>query len=167
MLLNHLIISCLVIISPLFPPVIIPITYTLIGIRLLQGAHPIILSLATVLPAIMSSILIWVLYGYIHGKIHRFKEKRENKDRISQLKNRYARYIENKKGLRKMNKKILTYLERKDSKFIIFLLTILALDSAIPDIIVIGLVRKRISLPLFVLATIVGKSTVYLPIIRA
>jgi len=97
MLLKHLIISCLVIISPIFPPAIIPVTYTLMGIRLLQGAGPIAMSFGTVLPAAASSILIWLLYGRLHRRILAFKEKRDNKDRISRLEKRFVKYMENKK----------------------------------------------------------------------
>ena len=97
MLLKHIVISLLVIISPVFPPAIIPITYTLIGIRLLQGAGPIAMSFGTVIPAAASSILIRLLYGYAHRKILEFKAKRDNKDWISRLENRFATYIENRK----------------------------------------------------------------------
>jgi len=165
MLLKHLIISFLVVISPIFPPVIIPITYTLMGIRLLQGAGPIAMSFATVIPAAWSSILIRLLYGYMHKKIHMFKEKRNNTDRISRLEKRFATYLENRNRLNKLNKRITNYLEKKNSKLVLFLLTIVAIDSAIPDIVAIGIVRKKLPFPLFVLAAIIGKSTVYLPVI--
>lgn len=165
MLLKHIIISCLVIISPIFPPVIIPITYTLIGIRLLQGAGPIAMSFATVVPAAASSILIRLLYGYMNRRILAFKEKRDNKDWISRLEHKFAIYIGNRKRLSKLNNKITNYLETKNSKRILFLLTIVAIDSAIPDIIAIGIVRKKLPFPLFILAVIIGKCTVYLPVI--
>lgn len=165
MLLKHLIISCLVVISPIFPPVIIPITYTLMGIRLVQGAGPIAMSLATVIPATISSILIRLLYGYVHKLILAFKAKRDNKDWISRLENKFATYIENRKWLSKFNKKITNYLGTKNSKRTLFLLTIVAIDSAIPDIVAIWIVRKRLPFPLFILAAFIGKSTVYLPII--
>ena len=165
MLLEHLIISCLVVISPIFPPVIIPITYTLIGIRLLQWAGPIAMSFSTVVPAALSSILIRLMYGYVHRRILSFKAKRDNKDRISRLENRFAEYIENRKRLSKLNNKITNYLETKNSKLVLFLLTIVAIDSAIPDIVAVGIVRKRLPFPLFIIAAIIGKSTVYLPVI--
>jgi len=166
MLLKHLIISCLVIISPIFPPAIIPVTYTLMGIRLLQGAGPIAMSFGTVLPAAASSILIWLLYGRLHRRILAFKEKRDNKDRISRLEKRFVKYMENKKWLSKLNTRITNYLETKNSKLVLFLLTIIAIDSAIPDIIAIGIVRKKLPFPLFIIAALIGKSTVYLPVIR-
>ncbi|MCX6825378.1 MAG: hypothetical protein NTY80_04130 [candidate division SR1 bacterium] len=165
MLLKHIVISLLVVISPIFPPVIIPITYTLMGIRLLQGAGPIAMSFSTVLPAAASSILIRLLYGYVNKKILSFKEKRNNKDRISRLQNRFAIYISNRKRLSKINNKITNYLETRNSKLILFLLTIVAIDSAIPDIVAIGIVRKRLPFWLFIIAAIIGKSTVYLPVI--
>ena len=166
MLLKHIIISCLVFVSPVFPPVFIPITYTLIGIRLVQGAGPIAMSLSTVIPAAVSSIIIWLLYGYVHKKLLAFKHKRNHEDRISRLEKKFATYIENRSRLSKLNKKITNYLETKNSKLVLFLLTIVAIDSAIPDIIAIGIVRKRLPFVLFILAAIIGKSTVYLPVIR-
>jgi membrane protein YqaA with SNARE-associated domain len=166
MLLKHLIISCLVVISPVFPPAIIPITYTLMGIRLLQGAGPIAMSFGTVVPAALSSILIRLLYGYMHKKILAFKHKNGHQDWISRLENRFAKYLENRKRLSKLNKKITNYLETRNSKRVLFLLTIVAIDSAIPDIVAIGIVRKKLPFPLFILAAIIGKCTVYLPVIR-
>lgn len=166
MLLKHIIISILVVISPIFPPAIIPVTYTLMGIRLLQWAGPIAMSFATVLPAAASSVLIRLLYGYFHKKILEFQKARDNKDRISRLQKRFARYVGNRKRLSKLNNKITNYLETKNSKLVLFLLTIVAIDSAIPDIVAIGIIRKRLPFPLFILAALIGKCTVYLPIIR-
>ena len=166
MLLNHILLSFLVFISPVFPPVIIPIAYTLIGVRLIQWSGPIGLSFSTVIPAAASSILVRLLYGYMHKWILAFKAKRNNKDRISRLENRFAKYLENKKRLSNLNRKITNYLETKNSKRVLFLLTIVAIDSAIPDIIAIGIVRKRLPFPLFILAAFIGKCTVYLPVIR-
>jgi membrane protein YqaA with SNARE-associated domain len=101
----------------------------------------------------------------MHRWILAFKEKRDNKDRISRLENRLAKYLENKKRLSKLNKKITNYLETKNSKRVLFLLTIVAIDSAIPDIVATGIVRRKLPFPLFILAAIIGKSTVYLPVI--
>ena len=106
-----------------------------------------------------------LLYGYMHRRILAFKAKRNNKDRISRLENKFAKYVENRERLNKFNKKITSYLETRNSKRILFLLTIVAIDSAIPDIVAIGIVRKRLPFPLFILAAIIGKCTVYLPII--
>lgn len=165
MLLNHIIISMLVFVSPVFPPAIIPFAYTLIGIRLLQWSWPIGLSFSTVIPAALSSVLIWLLYGYVHKKILAFKHKRNYNDRISRLEKKFADYIENKKRISKFNKKITNYLHTRNSKVVLFLLTIVAIDSAIPDIVAIGIVRKRLPFPLFIIAAIIGKCTVYLPVI--
>lgn len=165
MLLNHILLSFLVFISPVFPPVFIPIAYTLIGVRLFQWSGPIGLSLSTVIPAAVSSILIRLLYGYVHRRILTFKAKRDNKDRISHLESKFARYLENKKRLSKINTRITNYLETKNSKRVLFLLTIVAIDSAIPDIVAIGIVRKRLPFSLFILAAFIGKCTVYLPVI--
>lgn len=167
MLLRHLIISLLVVVSPVFPPAIIPITYTLIGIRLLQWANPITMSVATVIPATMSSVLIRLLYGYINKRISAFKKNRNNDDRISHLQRRFTSYIENTKRLNRINTKIKQYLTTQNSKIMLFLMTILGIDSAIPDFVIIGIVRKKLPFPLFILAAFIGKAIVYLPIILA
>lgn len=102
----------------------------------------------------------------MHKKILEFKEKRDNKDWISRIEKKFATYIEDRRRLSKLNKKITNYLETRNSKLILFLLTIVAIDSAIPDVVVIGIVRKKLPFRLFIVAAIIGKSTVYLPIIR-
>jgi membrane protein YqaA with SNARE-associated domain len=119
-----------------------------------------------VVPAALSSVMIRLLYGYMHKKILEFKAARDNKDWISRLEKRISKYLENRKRLSKLNKKITNYLESKNSRRVLFLLTIVAIDSAIPDIIAIGIVRKKLPFPLFILAAIIGKCTVYLPVIR-
>lgn len=167
MLLNHILLSLLVFISPIFPPVIIPFSYTLIWIRLVQGSSPIWLSLSTVIPAVVSSIMIWLLYDYMQDKLERFKKKNDDKDRFSRVEYKISTYIEGKKRLSRLNAKIKHYLTHKTSKLVLFLATIVAIDSAIPDIVVIWIVRKRLPFPLFILAVIIGKATVYLPIIWA
>ncbi|HBB04508.1 TPA: hypothetical protein DCZ39_06565 [Patescibacteria group bacterium] len=101
----------------------------------------------------------------MHKRILAFKEKRDNKDRISRLEKRFAEYVENKKRLSNFNSKIKNYLETRNSTLVLFLLTIVAIDSAIPDIAAIGIVRKKLPFPLFILAALIGKSTVYLPVI--
>jgi membrane protein YqaA with SNARE-associated domain len=101
----------------------------------------------------------------MHKRILAFKEKRNHDDRISRLENRFARYLENKKRLSNLNRRITNYLETKNSKRVLFLLTIVAIDSAIPDIVAIGIVRKRLPFPLFIIAAVIGKCTVYLPVI--
>ncbi|MEI6673389.1 MAG: hypothetical protein WCL02_09145 [bacterium] len=49
------------------------------------------------IPAATSSIIIWLLYGYAHKRIIKFKAKRDNKDWISRLEKKLATYIENRK----------------------------------------------------------------------
>ncbi len=124
------------------------------------------MSLATIVPATISTILIRLLYGYAHKKILAFKAKKNHNDRFSRIEKKFTEYIENKKRLNKLNQKITKHLKTKNSKMGLFLLTIVAIDSAIPDIVAIGIIRKSLPFPLFILATIIGKSIVYLPIIR-
>jgi len=102
----------------------------------------------------------------MHKKILKFKAARNNDDWISRLEKKFARYIENRKKLSRLNKKITKYLETKNSKLVLFLLTIVAIDSAIPDIVAIGIVRKKLPFWMFILAALIGKCTVYLPVIR-
>ena len=167
MLLNHIILSLLVFISPIFPPVIIPFAYTLIWIRLLQWSGPIGLSFSTVIPAIISSIMIWILYSYMQTRLEKFKKKRNDNDWISRLEYRISAYVESKRKLNNLNTRIKNYLTTKNSMALLFFATIIAIDSAIPDIVVVGIVRKKLPFPLFVLAAIIGKATVYLPVIWA
>jgi hypothetical protein len=100
-------------------------------------------------------------------RLENFKKKRNDNDWISRVEYKISAYIESKKKLNNLNTRIKNYLTTKNSMALLFFATIIAIDSAIPDIVVVGIVRKKLPFPLFVLAAIIGKATVYLPVIRA
>jgi len=166
MFLKFLFISILVFVSPVFPPVIIPFSYIVIWWYLLNWIDPILLSIFTVGPATISTIAIWFLYGHINNKISSLKDKKNN-NRISKVESKIVNYTKSKKRLDKVNKKIIWFLESKKNVFVFFIITVFAINSAIPDIIVIWVVRKRLKLRMFICATIIWKAIVYLPIIWA
>gem|GEM_PF-5071036 len=60
-------------------------------------------------------------------------------------------------------KKIYQKLERADSQRAMFLASCAIFYSPIPDIVIIMLVRHKLSVRLFLLAAIIGKAVVYLP----
>lgn len=165
MLTKQILLSFLVFISPLFPPVIIPFSYWIIAFLLAQNYSVRTLSIITILPAAFSSAIIWFFYWYVYKKISDYKHKREHKDMISRIENRIIKYFENKKGLNKINQKIKKHLDANHGQLILFFVTILAIDSAIPDFVVVGIVRKKLNFRLFLLASIIGKTIVYAPVI--
>ncbi len=165
MFIKQILLSFLVFISPLFPPVIIPFSYWIIAFLLAQNYSPRILSIITILPAAISSIIIRFFYWYVHKKILDYKHKRDNKDIISRIENRIIKYFENKKNLNKINQRIKKHLDANHGQLILFFVTIFAIDSAIPDFVVVGIVRKKLNFRLFLLASIIGKAIVYAPVI--
>ncbi len=162
---KQIFLSFLVFISPLFPPVIIPFSYWIMAFLLAQNFNPWTLWIITILPAALSSVLIRFFYWYVYKRISNYREKKDNKDIISRTENRIVKYFENKKKLSRINHWIKGHLNAKHGQFILFLITIFAIDSAIPDFIVVGIVRKKLNFWLFLLAAIIGKTIVYAPVI--
>jgi len=165
MLIKQILLSFLVFISPLFPPVIIPFSYWIIAFLLTQNYSTRTLSIITILPAAFSSIIIRFFYWYVYKKISDYKHKRKHKDIISRIENKIIKYFENKKGLNKINQKIKKHLDTNHGQLILLFVTILAIDSAIPDFVVVGIVRKKMNFRLFLLSCIIGKTIVYAPVI--
>jgi len=165
MIIKQILLSFLVFISPLFPPVIIPFSYWIIAFLLAQNYSPWLLCSITIIPAVLSSLMIRFFYWYVHKRILSYKEKNENKDVISRIENKIAKYIQNKKKLSKINQKIKSHLWANHWQLLLFIITIVAIDSAIPDFVVVWIVRKRLNFLLFMIAAIIGKAIVYAPVI--
>lgn len=165
MLIKQILLSFLVFISPIFPPVFIPFSYWIIAFLLSQNYSTRTLSIITILPATISSILIRFFYWYVYKKLSDYKHKKEHKDIISRIENKILKYFENKKSLNKINQKIKKHLDANHGQLILFFVTIIAIDSAIPDFVVVGIVRKKLNFLLFLLAAIIGKAIVYAPVI--
>ncbi len=165
MFIKQILLSFLVFISPLFPPLIIPFSYWIIALLLAQNYNPRIVSIITILPAAFSSIMIRFFYWYVYKKILNYKNKNDNKDMISKIENRLVKYFKNRKKLNKISQKIKHHLSADHGQLILFFVTIFAIDSAIPDFIVVGIVRKKLNFRLFLLASIIGKTIVYAPVI--
>jgi len=165
MIIKQILLAFLVFISPLFPPVIIPFSYWIVALLLAQNYNPLILCIITIIPAALSSLMIRFFYWYVHKKIIAYKEKKDNKDIISRIEHKIAKYIENKKKLSKINQKIKSHLWANHWQLLLFLITILAIDSAIPDFVIVWIVRKKLNFWLFIIAAIIGKTIVYAPVI--
>jgi membrane protein YqaA with SNARE-associated domain len=84
---------------------------------------------------------------------------------ISKIENRLVKYFKNRKKLNKISQKIKHHLSADHGQLILFFVTIFAIDSAIPDFIVVGIVRKKLNFRLFLLPSIIGKTIVYAPVI--
>lgn len=68
MTLQLLLLIVLVFVSPLFPPVIVPFSFTVIAALLLQHANPWVLTIITVTASTISCMLTWLLWVHLHER---------------------------------------------------------------------------------------------------
>ena len=163
MFLQYLLLGTLVFISPIFPPIIIPFSYTTIGALLLQHAQPFSLAIITIVSASGSSILIRVLQKDLIGRFATYRKNSSGP--LARISNSITQRFTQQKQLSKLNTKLKQHLERDHGQFILFGITILAIQSAIPDLIIIRMLHKKLHFGYFLLAVILGKAIVYLPVI--
>lgn len=142
---------------PLFPPVLVPLSYSFTWVLLLQHANPILLSILSVWSATLSTTIIWIVQNYLIKKI-----KKLNKNNIfNQINNYFKKYTK----VNKLSSKREKYIKTKNGKIITFLIAIVCYLPIIPDIITTRLLYKKIKFPYFLLALIIWKFFTHVPFI--
>ena len=142
-----------------------PLAYSMIGVLLVQKADPRALSIMATVVSSGSCILTRLLWTYVHGKITEHQEKHKHKDRFSRMEKRIKNYFDKKESLGKYSEKIKNYTERAHGKFALGLVIIFLLQSAVPDVIAIRFLHKKIPFRYFSVTAIIGKAIVYVPFV--
>lgn len=109
----------------------------------------------------ISWIIVWLLWRYIDNymsillqKIKILIKQKNNKNTFWQKIRIFYKKIENK-------------LENTHNIYIVFLLTVILIQSALPDVIIVRIVRKKFNMFWFIFTFAIGKILTYLPIVIA
>lgn len=153
-------------ISPLIPPVLVPLSYSRTRILLLQKADPLVLSIISVWAATLSTVTIRFLQNHIIEKLTIY-DKLDKQDVFSRIVNHMNRYFKNQKRLARIWFKREQYIETRAGKFVTFLFAILCYVPILPDIITTRILYKKIKFKYFLIALIIGKSITHVPFIYA
>ena len=161
MILQFIILCVLIFLWPLFPPILIPISYSVTWALLIQDANPITLSILSVATATFSTTLIWLAQNHIIYKLNIINQKKDEKKFLYKI----NKYFKKPKKIQKISKKRKKYIKTNHGKFATFLFTIVCYLPIIPDIITTRILYKKIKFPYFLLALIIGKSITHIPFI--
>lgn len=158
----QLIALCFIIFTwPIMPPILIPLSYSLTWVLLVQNADPITLSILSVGSAVLSTTIIWFSQNYIINKVKKINQKKDTKSLSYKITKRFQKT----KRLKKISNKLREYTKTKQWKFAMFFIAIACYLPIIPDIITTRILYKKIKFPYFLIALIIGKSITHVPFI--
>lgn len=161
-MLAQLIILCVIIfLWPIFPPILIPLSYSLTGALLIQHANPITLSILSVLSAVLSTTLIWIIQNHVIKKLNIYNQKQQKENIFNKINRYFNKYIK----LNKVSSKREEYIKTRNGKIATFFFAIICYFPIIPDIITTRFLYKKIKFPYFLLALIIWKSFTHIPFI--
>ena len=165
MIVQVIILFILTCISPFFPPAVTPFSYPLIVILLLQKINPRFLSIVAICANVLGSLIIRWFRPIVIRRVNNYQTKNQNKDVFSIIGNRIAWYIKKNEKISKNGKRLEEYMEEKWGGVGLFIFSAFMFWCALPDIVIIKIIRKKVNFFFFMTAAIVGKAGAYIPLI--
>lgn len=165
MILQLFILWLVIIVSPLVPPILVPLSYSMTGALILQQIDPRILSMVSVGAAVIADIIIWKMQNFVIPRMTINEDPLQDKNIFARIINKMNSYFKKEEKIGKIWLKWEKYLEKKSGRVLTFLFAIFCYIPVIPDIIATRLLYKKIKFPYFVLASIIGKSITHIPFI--
>ena len=164
MIVQFIVLGIVFLFSPLLPPLLSPLGYSLIGVLLLQKANPRLLSIIVVGIGTISVILMRVIQNEIIAELVIFR-KSNMQDTFHRRINNINNYFRSRKSVERLSLRREKYIENRTWKFATFLFAVFCYLPILPDIIGTRLLYKKIRFPYLVIAVIIGKTISYVPII--
>ncbi len=147
------------------PPALSRLSYSLIGILITLKTNIYLLSLVVIWSSSLNSILTWIVFMPLKERIHRYQQRHNYQDRISYITKRTNKFLTKKKNINKFNTRLQNYTLTRTWKAMLFVCCILIWASAIPDVFIIWVTRKKLNFFYYAIAAILAKCIAYLPII--
>lgn len=154
-----------IIISPLVPPILVPLSYSMTGALILQKIDPRILSIVSVFAALIADIIIRKMQNFIIPKITINEDPVKGKHIVALIINKMNSYFKKEERIGKLWVKRERYIEKRSGRIMTFVFAILCYLPILPDIIGTRILYKKIKLPYFIIAVIIGKSITHIPFI--
>ena len=165
MVVQLIVLWIIIIISPLVPPILVPLSYSMTGALVLQKIDPWILSFVSVAAAVIADIIIWKMQNFVIPRMTIYEDPIKDKNIFSRIINKMNSYFKKEERIGKLSLKWEEYLEKKSGRIITFFFAIFCYLPIIPDIICTRILYKKIKFPYFIIAAIIGKSLTHIPFI--
>ncbi len=155
----------LIVVSPLVPPILVPLSYSMTGALVVQKIDPWILSLVSVAAAVIADIIIWKMQNFVIPRMTIDEDPAKDTNIFSRIINKMNSYFKKEERIGRLSVKWEKYLEKRSGRIITFLFAIFCYVPVIPDIIATRILYKKIKFPYFIIAAIIGKGITHIPFI--
>jgi len=147
--------------STTFVPWMVPLTYSAILWLQITGVSPHLILMLSVWWAIVGTCVLWLLHYYAADWVstHIKRSKNREQENMSNTNDPETSWI--KKKTKQLHEK----LHIVDEPSVLFRLVAITTFTPIPDLVIIHYAQGKLSFPIFVLATAIGKTLNYVPII--
>lgn len=165
MYIQEILLFALVFLSPFFPSLVTPFSYPFIGVMLLEKANPRMLLLIAIGANTLGSIIIRIGRAYLVKEVKKYQEKKQHTDLFSYVVRWRHDYLAHHRKLSHHEERLEHYLEKKGWGIGLFVVSAFVFGSAIPDFVIIPILRKKVNFTYFFIASVIGKAAVYIPLI--
>ncbi|MBP6911389.1 hypothetical protein KBC03_07505 [Patescibacteria group bacterium] len=162
---QFILLSVLVFLSPLFPPVVVPFSYTVIGWLLVDHVNPWLIAAISVILSTISCMVTRLLWVHLHEKVGAYQEKKQRNDFFSRAERKIEAWFAKRETMNAYAQKLQRYTEKRKGKVVLFIVVVFLFQSALPDVLGIKFLHKKMSFGMFTLSAFLGKLIVYLPVI--
>lgn len=103
----------LVFLSPLFPPLVVPFSYTVIGWLLVQHVDPWLLAAVSIVLSTISCMLTWILWVRIHEKVGEYQKVKRHNDFFSKVEKKIEDWFAKRETMNAYAQKLQRYTEQR------------------------------------------------------
>ncbi len=154
-----------IIVSPLVPPILVPLSYSMTAAMVLQKIDPRILSIVSVAAAVIADIIIWKMQNFVIPRMTINEDPLKDKNIFARIINKMNSYFKKEERIGRLSAKWEKYLEKRSGRIITFFFAVFCYVPVLPDIIGTRILYKKIKFPYFVAAAIIGKAITHIPFI--
>ncbi len=165
MLLQEILAGLTIAISPVVPPVLVPLAFAMVGALLVQHADPWTLAAIMILSSRGSCMVIRLLEWYILQWMAAYKVKHHKPDALTKIWESFMGLFMKKDKISRTWKRIENYMKTPRGKVVIFLLAVFCTAPTVPDIITVRIFRTQTNFRFFFSAAIFGKIISFVPFI--
>jgi len=154
-----------IIVSPLIPPILVPLSYSMTGALILQKIDPRILSIVSVAAAVIADIIIRKMQNFVIPRMTINEDPLKDRNIFSRIINKMNSYFKKEERIGRLSLRWEKQLEKRSGRIMTFFFAIFCYLPILPDIIWTRMLYKKIKFPYFIIASIIGKWVTHIPFI--
>jgi membrane protein YqaA with SNARE-associated domain len=165
MLFQELLAGVVVFVSPVLPPILVPLSFSMLGVLIVQWANPWVLSGIMITSTVLEMAFIWWITWIILRRMEKYKETTHKPDFVTSIWRKFVGYLIRRAKANRASQRVDGYLRTRSGKVLIFLLAIFCSAPTVPDIITVRLFRRKMPFGSFIIAAFLGKIISFVPFV--